>query len=205
MNNQTPVQGISFQGKDPQETFQFYFRQHWIRMLRPFCVMVTESVLLFAIAVVLFTASSGESRVGGRLALSLIIFFFLLIQLGFLMRFYRYFLYVIVVTDRKIHRIKKTLLTVDDHESIDLWLLQDISKRQHGIIQNVLGFGTLILESQDSLMRIHFTPHASKKYQQIMHLREQAMREVAQEEGRVPQDVAARRGLAPHTTLPQTP
>ncbi|MEN9560804.1 MAG: hypothetical protein RIQ56_77, partial [Candidatus Parcubacteria bacterium] len=97
-----------------------------------------------------------------------------LIQLEFIGRFYRYFLYVCVVTDRKVHRIKKTLLAIDDHQSIDLWVLQDINKHQRGIVQNLFGFGTLILEANDTQMRVHFTPDIGKRYEDLLHLRERA-------------------------------
>jgi hypothetical protein len=108
--------------------------------------------------------------------------FFLLVHFEFLARLYCYLLYVIVVTDRRVHRIKKTLLTLDDHESTDLWVLQDIDKRQHGLIQNLLGFGSLILEAQDTQVRIHFTPRIAEKYERITRLREQARAYISREE-----------------------
>jgi hypothetical protein len=92
-----------------------------------------------------------------------------------MMRFYRYFLSLTIVTDRKVHRIRKTLLTMNIHESVDLWLLQDITKSQRGIIQNLFGFGSLILEGQNQpLLRIHFTPHITLNHTKLMHLRERA-------------------------------
>jgi len=83
-------------------------------------------------------------------------------------------MYIIVVTDRKIHRIKKTLLAVNDHQTIDLWVLQDIFKSQHGLVQNLFGFGTLIMEAQETQLRLHFIPGVQDKYLAIMKLREQA-------------------------------
>jgi len=99
---------------------------------------------------------------------------FFLSHADFLVRFYRYFLYIIVVTDNKVHRIKKTLLTIDDHQSVDIWMLQDIYKCQHGIIQNMLHYGSLILEAQDTVLRIHFVPQVAKRYEQLIRLRELA-------------------------------
>lgn len=101
-------------------------------------------------------------------------FLLAIVQWAFLIRFYTYFLYVIIVTDRRIHRIKKTLITVDDHQTIDIWTLQDINKSQHGPLQNILGFGTILFESQDTVLKLHFIPQVRNIYHKISHIRELA-------------------------------
>ncbi len=174
MVNTSPHPGITFQGKDPQETFQFYYRQHWIRLLWPFVRMAGLTAILIGVEYLFFEQIQPEGETGRHGVLLLVFGFFTLVQWEFLVRFYRHFLSVIIVTDKKIHRIKKTLVFLDTHQSIDLWVLQDIKKTQRGIIQNILGFGTLILEAQDSELRIHFTPKIGKRYNDLMHLRERA-------------------------------
>ncbi len=169
-----PALCTEFPGKDPGETFQSSFRQHWIRMLWPFCKTCLLTLLTFMIGyMTFFTIGTGQST-PRHLMLIFLLLFFLMIQFEFLIRFYRYFLYVVVVTDRKIHRIKKTLLTTDEHECVDLWALQEIDKRQRGPIQNLLGFGSLTLEAQDTRMTLHFVPRITKRYNEIMSLRERA-------------------------------
>lgn len=167
---------LSFQGKDPQEQFRFYFRQHWIRLLWPFTRTVLLSVLIGAAGWTALGQQAGADATTRHILTTLIFALFCAVQFQFLMRFYRYFLYVVIVSDRSVHRIKKTLLTMDDHENIDLAVLQDIHKSQHGVIQNMLGFGTLYLEAQDTHLRIHFTPHISARYHELMQLRQAAMR-----------------------------
>jgi hypothetical protein len=163
---------IDFQGKDPGERFQFYFRQHWIRLLKPFLRMLAETLVIVVIGYFLVPGAEGPTR---RFVVVMLSVFFLLSQFEFLIRFYRYFLTVIVITDRKIHRIKKTLLTTNDHQSIDISSIQDINKSQRGVVQNVLGFGTLVLEAQDTQLRLHFTPDISKRYHDLLKLRGVAM------------------------------
>jgi hypothetical protein len=174
-NTRTANGYIGFPGKDRAEEFQFYFRQHWIRLWRPFRRLATWIIVLVlatGMTQVTFTAEEENMR---HAILLVICVFFLFAQLSFLASFYKYFLYVIIVTDKKIHRIKKTLLTVDDHQSIDLWTLEDISKNQHGLIQNMLGFGTLVLVMPTQVaLKIHFTPFIAKKHEMIMKLREHA-------------------------------
>lgn len=177
------VQGkeIDFPGKDRGEELQFYFRQHWIRVWRPFRNLVLWTVGIVLAAFLVNRAFGTADAVASRRAILLVLcFLFIFAQLTFLIALYKYFLYIVVVTDKKIHRIKKTLLTVDEHQSIDLWMLEDITKNQHGIIQNLFGFGTLVLvmQSQDAL-RIHFTPFIGRKHEKIMRLREHARRQMS--------------------------
>lgn len=123
-----------------------------------------------------------------RMLLAILSILFIFWNVEFLCSFYRYFLTVIIITDRKVHRIKKTLLAVNDHRSIDLWVLQDIVKKQHGVIQNMLKFGTLVLEAQESQVRLHFTPRIQEHYELLMHLREKARNTVIQMQQSRPND-----------------
>ncbi|MFH0851845.1 MAG: hypothetical protein V1876_03800 [Candidatus Peregrinibacteria bacterium] len=174
MNDSPPSSGFSFQAKDHAEAFQFYYHQHWIRLLWPFCRLLLWNILIIGTGIVMLTGDMFEEPLSRRTILLILTVFFLLAHFEFLARLYHYLLYVIVVTDKRIHRIKKTLLTLDDHESTDLWVLQDIHKRQHGLIQNLFGYGTLILQAQETEIRIHFTPKINKRYEALTHLRERA-------------------------------
>lgn len=165
---------LSFQGKDQGETFQFYYHQHAIRLFWPIFRLLLWNILLITVGVMILASNGFGDELSGRTIVILLTFFFLMAHFEFLGRFYNYLLNVIVVTDKRVHRIKKTLLTLDDHESTDLWVLQDIDKHQHGIIQNIFGYGSLILQAQDTEVRIHFTPRISEKYEYITRLREQA-------------------------------
>lgn len=165
---------LNFQGKDQEEQFQFYYHQHWIRLFWPILRFLLWNVLIIGSGILMLTSVQFDDPLTRRTILTLLTIFFLLAHVEFLVRFYHYLLYVIVVTDKRVHRIKKTLLTLDDHESTDLWVLQDIDKRQHGLIQNLLGFGSIILEAQDTQVRIHFTPRIAEKYALFTRVREQA-------------------------------
>lgn len=165
---------MEFQGKDPRETFQFYFRQHWMRMTLPFARALVFTALIVGVGAFTFLGENTTNAPGRRLLLLFFLLFLGIVQFDFLSRFYRYFLYVVIVTDRKVHNIKKTLLAYDEHESVDLWVLQDIHKSQRGLFQNLLNFGTLTLEAQDTHIRLHFTPCIQQRYKELMHLRERA-------------------------------
>lgn len=165
---------MDFQGRHADEEFHLYFHQHWIRLLWPFTKLMAWNVLIAGIGYLTFIPSPINDAMTRRALLTLFTVFFLFAHVEFLARFYRYFLYVVVATDRKIHRIKKTLLLIDDHQSIDLSMLQDMAKSQHSIIQKIFGFGTVILEAQETMMRLHFMPHIHETYDKLAQLRELA-------------------------------
>ncbi len=165
---------INFQGKHADEELQLYIHQHWIRLVWPVIKLVGWNLMVFILGYIMFGVVLVEDPYTRRWLLTIFTAFFLLANFEFLVRFYRYLLYVIVVTDKKIHRIKKSLFVLDDHQSVDIWMLQDIFKCQHGIVQNILRFGTLILEAQETIIRVHFAPNVSEKYEKLMHLREHA-------------------------------
>lgn len=154
--------------------FQFYFRQHWMRLLWPFFRMILLSLLLAIITYIsLFRLTVADAGLRHSMLFALM-FFFTILQWEFLMRFYMYFLNVIIVTDKKVHKVKKTLFSVDDHQSLDIWTFQDIRKWQHGPLQSLFGYGTIVLESQDTELRLHFVPRISKIHTELMHLRERS-------------------------------
>lgn len=151
---------------------QFYFRQHWIRMVKPTVEMIGITIILIAIGATLEWSVGADQGTTRHVFIVLLLAFLLAAQFRFLNRFYCYFLYMVVVTDRKVHRIKKNLLTLNTHQSVDMWSLQDLKKSQRGPIQNIFGFGTIVLEAQDTQLRIHFTPKITEHYEALLHLLE---------------------------------
>lgn|GEM_PF-2339912 len=155
-------------GAFPEEQFVSCFHQHWLRLLRPFARMLIITALLVAAGWILLGTGTISGDTGQQVTAVLLAAIFTAAQLEFLVKFYHYFLYVVIVTDKRVHRIKRTLLATDEQQSIDLWSLQDIYKQQRGIVQNLLGFGTLVLEAQESVLRIHFIPHIAQRYEEIL-------------------------------------
>lgn len=169
-----PQGALTFQGKDEREVLQFYFRQHWIRLVVPCLSMVlwTAAIIVAGYAALVHIGiDDAFTRHGILIGLFLC---FAFVQWKFLVRFYAYALYVIIVTDTRVHRIKKTLLTYNDHQTIDIGTLQDISKSQHGIIQYFFNYGTIFLEAQDTILKLHFIPRIDRIHEKLSHVRELA-------------------------------
>lgn len=169
-----PAANTEFQGKHRGERFHLHFYRHWVCMVWPFAKCFIKTAILVGVAVVTYQAVGAEDVISRRVLLELYVLFFLLIQFELLIRIYRYFLRVTIITDRKVHRIDKSLLIIDDHQSVDLWMLQDLYRYQHSFIENLLRYGTITLEAQETILNLHYVPSIAEIYEQIMHLREQA-------------------------------
>lgn len=163
-----------FPGKDYDEVFILFFRQHWVRLVPRVLRIGFEVALVAAAAWVTFVGFDLADASTDRLIGAVLTFAFLVTQFELLVVFYHYFLRVTIFSDKKVHRIRKTLLLIDDHRSIDIAMLQDIRKVQHGLLQTLLGYGSLILEAQESQLRLHFVPHVQRKVEILLELRERA-------------------------------
>lgn len=164
---------ISFPGMDPAEEFRFYFHRHSILLLRAIGQLIFW-IIVFGLLVYFSGVTGTDDRATARVMIAALCLVFMVPQIGFLVRIYNYHMRIVIVTDKKVHQFKRTLISTDRHESVDLWVLQDIDKTQRGIVQNIFGFGTLKLEAQNTRIKIHFTPKIDKTYERIVQLRESA-------------------------------
>lgn len=173
MDTSTQAPQIYFPGMDPGEEFRFYFHKHWIRLLRQ-----AGLLLLWVIAFLAVFFVSGvmtvENEFTRRVLVVLLCVLFIVPQIMFIIKLYHHFLAMVIITDKKVHQFKRTLIAVDRHQTVDLWMLQEIGKSQRGIIQNILGFGTLLLEAQNTQIRLHFVPSINDVRDKIVGLREDA-------------------------------
>lgn len=159
----------------PSEHFLFYFRQHWIRLFWPTLRMLAVSIIAGLIAHLGLPLLYERGDPARHVVLAFLVLLVLAVHFDFLKRFYRHFLHVIVVTDRRIYRIHKYLISRDDHKSVDFASVQEMHKMQHGVVQNLFGFGTIVLEAQETEFRLHFVPHIASLYNRIALLRERAL------------------------------
>lgn len=162
-----------FPGMDPGEEFQFYFRRHPMRLWWSFGYMTIWTLL--AAGLTYFSGVYDLPDDSTRRFITIVLCaLFIIPQLVLILRIYGHYLRIVIVTNKKVHQFKRTLLIEDRHESVDLHVLQDIEKTQRSVVQNMFGFGTLKLEAQNSRVVIHFTPQIDRVYNHIMHLRETA-------------------------------
>jgi len=83
VHSDLPEADINFQGKHADEELQFYFHQHWIRMLWPLTKLILLNILVLSIGYILFNVLTIEDATARRLLLTLFTAFFSLQTLSF--------------------------------------------------------------------------------------------------------------------------
>jgi hypothetical protein len=163
---------IAFPGKEPEERFRFYFRQHWIRLIPPLAKTIGWTLLLFFASAVNLVGLPLDDTTRRFILVPLTIFF-VIFQMHLMRRWYEYFLHIVIVTDIKIHRFKRRFLLMENEWSVDIPSIRDIKRIQHGPVQVLLGYGTIILDTAQGELDLHFTPELSKLHDALVVEREE--------------------------------
>jgi hypothetical protein len=189
---------ISFPGKEPAERFRFYFRQHWIRMLPPFFKASGWVVLLF-FSWAMNTIGLPLSDANRHLVLVPLTIFFVIFQMHLMRRWYEYFLHIVIVTDIKIHRFKRRFLLLENEWSVDIPSIRDIKREQLGAVQVLFDYGSIILDTAQGELPLHFTPALSKMHEALVVEREEGRPGSNGKQGQLLKDVKkVVQALQPH-------
>lgn len=151
-----------FQGQLKYEHFQFFFRRHWLRFIKPFFSFIPFGVLLFTL---FFVAGKFISIIDVYYLSVFYAFIAMLTSVfyinAFSLKVIHHFFDLVVVTDCRILIIRKSAFLKNDYDAIDLTKIQDIGVQSHGIITNYLGYGNLIitLSTSSPPVVIHYVPN----------------------------------------------
>jgi hypothetical protein len=136
-----------FKGQLRTEEIQCFCRKHWIILIQDligFLLFICFIVFLAIYFKGIYKFFAQDSFFSSLLAFSIVTFITLYIH-RFFLRFIRYFLDIIIITNYRLVILEKSLYLQDSKDAIDLAKIQDIRKEQHGIIRNVLRFGKLVI------------------------------------------------------------
>ncbi len=156
-----------FKGQLEGELVICVFRKHWISILPTLVSMPGILVVLFLIFANLPLLVSQ-----GHWMAYLMVFalgaLHAVIHRQFLTVFY-YYLNTVIVTDRRVVLIDKSVFFKDSKTSIDLVNVQDIQKHQVGIFQNFLNYGSLTftLSGSGGPSVIDLVPRPEYQYKKI--------------------------------------
>jgi hypothetical protein len=140
------IEEYDFKGQLKYENFQFFFRKHWVKFLKPIFFVLP---LIFLIVVTLIVL--------GRLTLMVDLIFIrvfyviltMIFIIGFLDIFFLqmidFYFDMVIVTDCRILVINKTVFLRNNSDAIDLTKIQDIAAEAHGILRNYLRYGKLMI------------------------------------------------------------
>lgn len=135
-----------FKGQLKYENFQFFFRKHWVKFIKPILFSLPVGLLVLVILMILGRLTLFVDYVFVR---AFYVYFTLFISVGFFLlaslQMVNFYFDMVIVTDSRILIIKKTCFLKNNSDAIDLTKIQDIAVESHGILRNYLRYGKLII------------------------------------------------------------
>ena len=164
---------FGFQGKHASEHYQFHYYHHWVKFVAPFMVLTGVYSVIIA-SFLTFNLQVNAEVAMRQTILWVSVVAILFFNFNFLRLFLKRFLHLVVVTDKMVHRIRKTLVFRNDHRSIDLQSVQEVKKIQHGLLPNMLDYGQISIEAQETTLDLHYVPNISSVYERLLQLQNNA-------------------------------
>ncbi len=133
--------------------------EHWVKYVVP----VTVAVFLFAISLLLFALAGMTAH--HAMWLSHTVFIVALVLL--LMTLHWFFMVLlsesldrIVITNRRLLRVQYRLIFHEDILEVSFDKMKTVDARKHGLLQNLLHYGTLAFEVNKA--RVPLVPHPNR-------------------------------------------
>lgn len=133
--------------------------EHWIKYVVP----VTISLFLFVIALLLFMLAGITAHHYAFLSAGTFIaalFLFLVTLHWFFMVLLSESLDKIIITNKRLMRVQYRLIFHEDILEISFEKMKTVDARKHGILQNLLHYGTLYFETK--LAAVPLIPHPNR-------------------------------------------
>ena len=170
-----------FKGQLETEVVECFFRKHWIVIIKDFAGF---TLFIFSMLFVAYNYRTvynffhQDSLMISILSLFLILIFTVYLH-KFFLRFFRYFLDIVIFTNYRIVILDKSLYLRNTKEAIDLSQIQDIEKEQVGVVPNLLRYGTLVivLSASSSIKKIPFVPNADFHFRKINKMKREIIKE----------------------------
>lgn len=131
-----------FRGQQKHEYIACFCRKHWVALV-PLWLEIMLFVMLAVTVAYILTFLENELMIGGTILIGVAVSTFFLHR--FALELISYFLELLVITNHRVITLKKTLFLHDDRDAIDLAKMQDVIKKQSGLIKNILGYGEIII------------------------------------------------------------
>lgn len=170
-----------FKGQHKTEAVSCFCRKHWIILVKDFLGFLIFIFLLILTGIYLkgiYNFFSQDSLFINVMAIGITgVFTFYLHK--FFLRMVRYFLEIVIITNYRIVVLNKSLYLQDSKDATDLPKIQDIKKRQNGILRNFLRFGDLeiTLSSSSTTKILNFIPNPDYHFRKINNLKREYIKE----------------------------
>ena len=150
------------------------FSTHWVKYVWPTCLyilLIATSILLFIAAGVMAHHTERWSHICFFAGL----FLLLLVHHWFFHKLMSESMVDIMLTNKRFIYMENRLLFREDIHEISLDRIRAVEAREHGILQNILRYGSLWFDTGGSditTRMIRVVPHPHQKAKQIMQLLE---------------------------------
>lgn len=157
----------NFKGQLDDEVVVCVFRRHWIRVLPH---LLSIPLLILVLLLIFFNL---PFFMGATIGVATLFVFGLTVLHIFLHRqflsVFRYYLQTVVLTNRRVVLVEKSVFFRDFKTSIDLANIQDLQKNQSGLLQTFFNYGSLVfmLSGSSSSMMIDLVPRPEYQYKKI--------------------------------------
>lgn len=174
----------NFKGQQKNELVHCFCRKHWIVLVPHFI-----GALLIAVGLVAFISfSSVWNAATYRVVSALIILGLTYYFHYFFIRFFNYYLQIIIVTNFRVIHLDQTLYFHRNRDSIDLPEIQDIVILQNGIIKTLFNYGEIIitLSSAHSSKTLVCVPNPEYYFRKINKTKREYITVRRMEKGKTP-------------------
>ena len=165
----------NFKGQLDDEEVHFFFRRHWSKI---FANATAIFVILLVIAIMPF---SGFFHFNGQDIHSLkwVILIALTVLTGLshfqFSKIFYYHLHTVVITNMRLVIVDKSIFFRDSRDSIDLMKIQDVNKKQNGLLPTLLNYGTLevTLMGSDKPLIIDLVPTPDHYFKRLNKIKQE--------------------------------
>jgi len=157
----------NFRGQFEDEVVLCYFRKHWVKIF-PRLATIPLSFFLIFLGYVFMPRLSQSVAWSSTLILAGFLVLLYLVHRQFLMIF-RYYLSTVIITNYRVVELDRSVFLHDGKHSIDLSNIQDVRKKQDGILQSFLNYGSLIivLSGSSETRTLELVPRPEYQFKKI--------------------------------------
>ena len=163
----TPITHKNFKGQFEDELVLCYFRKHWIQIV-PRLALLLVIFILFISGFIFLKFLSGLGFFGELLLLFGVFVLAYIVHRIFLDIFH-FYLHTVIITNYRIVEVDRSVLFKDSKTSIDLTNVQDIQKRQSGLMETLFNYGSLVivLSGTSETLTLSMVPRPEYQFKKI--------------------------------------
>ncbi|OGJ42404.1 hypothetical protein A3J23_02210 [Candidatus Peregrinibacteria bacterium RIFCSPLOWO2_02_FULL_48_14] len=171
----TPIHHKNFKGQFEDEQVLCYFRQHWALIVPRLALLPLAFILIFLGFVFLAPLSQPGffGGLGSLLGILILVYAIHRIHLDI----FRFYLHTVVITNCRIVEVDRSVFLKDSKTSIDLANIQDIQKKQYGLMQTLFNYGSLVivLSGTSETLTLTMVPRPEYQFKKINQVKSMYM------------------------------